>query len=103
MANAFDLDQVPTDATIAAAKEAGTAAILLYTRLVTREIVEKIFGDHWGSIVVLCEDACAWVFNGTDFATLTVTPSLDASRSGNWHGHITGGQIVGGTQMTPPG
>ena len=48
----------------------------------------------WEGInVVLCEDKCAWNFSGTDFNTLTVTPSVDASKSGNWHGHITNGVI----------
>lgn len=27
---------------------------------------------------------------------LTVTPSIDASKSGHWHGNITNGEIVGG-------
>lgn len=38
----------------------------------------------------------AWKFSGDDFATLTVTPSIDASKAGHWHGHVTGGEIVGG-------
>lgn len=36
----------------------------------------------------------AWKFEGDDFATMTVTPSLDCSASGNWHGFITAGEIV---------
>ena len=28
-----------------------------------------------------------------DFATLTLTPSIDASKSGHWHGFITAGEI----------
>jgi len=31
-----------------------------------------------------------------DFASLSVMPSLDGSRGGNWHGCITAGAIVGG-------
>ena len=38
----------------------------------------------------------AWTINGDDFATMTVTPSIDASPSGDWHGFITNGEIVGG-------
>lgn len=30
------------------------------------------------------------------FETMTVTPSLDGSAAGNWHGFITNGEIVGG-------
>jgi hypothetical protein len=45
-----------------------------------------------------CKEDVAWKFSGFDFATMSVTPSLDASKSGHWHGHITNGQIVGGIQ-----
>lgn len=54
---------------------------------------------HWP---VGCDDECAWKFSSFDFATITVTPSLDASRAGHWHGHIRGGLIVGGVQCPPP-
>jgi Family of unknown function (DUF6527) len=30
---------------------------------------------------------------GIDFARVTVTPSIDASASGHWHGFITNGEI----------
>ena len=43
--------------------------------------------------VVLTTPETAWSFVGNDFATLTVTPSIDASASGNWHGFITNGEI----------
>lgn len=33
----------------------------------------------------------AWRRNGDDFETLSVTPSVDASSSGHWHGFITNG------------
>lgn len=34
-----------------------------------------------------------WTIDGPDdFASLTVTPSIDASKAGHWHGFITGGQ-----------
>ena len=29
-----------------------------------------------------------------DFETLTLTPSIDASKDGHWHGFITAGNIV---------
>ena len=48
------------------------------------------------SIVGTKADFC-WNFQpGAPFETLTVTPSIDASASGNWHGFITNGEIVGG-------
>jgi hypothetical protein len=35
-----------------------------------------------------------WNLNGqADFATLTLTPSIDASAAGHWHGFITNGEI----------
>ena len=49
-----------------------------------------------GKSVVFTKADFAWQFRGNDFATLTVTPSLDCSSSGNWHGFITNGEIVGG-------
>lgn len=34
-----------------------------------------------------------WQRTGATFDTLTLYPSIDASKSGHWHGHITSGQI----------
>lgn len=53
-------------------------------------------GVEW--VVVPCKPEFAWKFVGHDFATISVTPSLDASAAGDWHGHITNGEIVGGEQ-----
>lgn len=48
----------------------------------------------------LCKEGCAWTIAGgiesASFETLTVTPSLDGSAGGLWHGFITNGEIVGG-------
>lgn len=39
----------------------------------------------------------AWVHaGGTEFADLSVTPSIDGSAGGMWHGYITNGEIVRG-------
>lgn len=47
-----------------------------------------------------CNPDCQWVVDGgianASFETISVTPSLDGSKGGNWHGHITAGEIVGG-------
>lgn len=44
-----------------------------------------------------CNAEAAWTPHGElDFASLTVTPSLDGSSGGLWHGFVTGGEIVGG-------
>jgi hypothetical protein len=67
-----------------------------------KEQYSIIYGDFmdgrtktkWvGKTVVMTNPDCAWKFEGNDFNTLTVTPSIDASASGNWHGFITNGEI----------
>jgi hypothetical protein len=67
--------------------------------------------DSQAGIVKACLPAAAQHFQGCNkdhqwtitggieaatFETLTVTPSLDGSAGGNWHGFITNGEIVGG-------
>lgn len=44
--------------------------------------------------LVTCRPDFAWKKKGT-WETLTVTPSIDASSSGHWHGHIQNGYITG--------
>jgi hypothetical protein len=43
--------------------------------------------------VVPMNEETAWAMSGKDFETLSVTPSIDASASGHWHGFITNGEI----------
>lgn len=47
-----------------------------------------------------CSEGTHWTIVGgidqADFASISVTPSLDGSAGGNWHGFITNGEIVGG-------
>lgn len=51
-------------------------------------------GEPWSSEVVTCNSQQGWqIASGSTFDDLTVTPSLDASASGHWHGHIQGGEI----------
>ncbi len=35
-----------------------------------------------------------WKRTGETFETLTLSPSVDASASGHWHGHITNGEVI---------
>src|ERR1700682_4757152 len=64
------------------------------------EMYEKEFGEDWNTLVVPCKPGQSWSISGsvpTDtkaaFTTdLTVTPSIDASASGHWHGTITKGE-----------
>lgn len=45
-------------------------------------------------IVNGCKPTTKWTRNNDDFASMSITPSIDASHSGHWHGHITNGAIV---------
>lgn len=52
------------------------------------------------AIVQPCNPNAKWQIAGgidaADFASISVTPSLDGSAGGLWHGFVTNGQIVGG-------
>ncbi len=54
------------------------------------------FGPPYDAIkisdVVPAKRGYAWEKSGDDFDTLTITPSLDCSASGHWHGFITAGE-----------
>jgi len=49
-----------------------------------------------------CNPDCGWTpappltVESLTFENMSVTPSLDGSAGGNWHGFITNGAIVGG-------
>jgi hypothetical protein len=67
------------------------------------EIFQKEFGgERYEMEVVPSKPEQAWSISGSvpidtkaAFITdLTVTPSIDASKSGHWHGHITNGEVV---------
>lgn len=64
------------------------------------EDVDEDFGDFSRPDVQGCSAGTHWQIAGgidaADFSTLSVTPSLDGSAGGNWHGFITNGEIVGG-------
>jgi hypothetical protein len=42
-----------------------------------------------------------WTRTGETFENLQLSPSIDASEHGHWHGWITDGRIIGGKQLTP--
>lgn len=44
--------------------------------------------------VISCKHAIAWTRAGDDFASISITPSIDASRAGHWHGFVTNGAIT---------
>lgn len=51
--------------------------------------------EHRGR-VQMCNPGSCWDVRPQDFSTMTVTPSLDGSAGGLWHGFIQNGKIAGG-------
>lgn len=64
------------------------------------EAIQAQITDGYHQLVQQCNESCGWKPAGAVesllFETLTVTPSLDGSAGGLWHGFITNGEIVGG-------
>lgn len=42
---------------------------------------------------ILGNSKTIWTLIGTSFNDLSLTPSIDASKTGHWHGHIKNGEI----------
>jgi hypothetical protein len=65
-----------------------------------RKMFDDALPETGASQVQGCNAACGWTLTGTpedaSFDTITITPSLDGSAGGLWHGYITAGEIVGG-------
>jgi hypothetical protein len=65
--------------------------------LVWEAMVDQAEKDRQFSNWQPCDQACSWAAHGAlEFESLTVTPSLDGSAGGLWHGFVTNGQITGG-------
>lgn len=62
------------------------------------DLFDAAHGEH--KMVQPCNPSQHWNIaggiDGADFASISVTPSLDGSPGGLWHGFIINGQIVGG-------
>ena len=56
-------------------------------------LIKAAIGEDKGKDAVGCNKNNAWQIGG-NFDNLTVTPSVDASASGHWHGFITNGELV---------
>jgi hypothetical protein len=56
------------------------------------DLYEREFGTDWNLSVVPCNPETKWSISGA-VENMTVTPSVDASNSGHWHGFITNGEI----------
>lgn len=66
-------------------------------RRVQREAIMAMFPNEPDrAYVQMCKPGTKWAISTDDFATMSVTPSLDGSAGGLWHGFITEGKIVGG-------
>lgn len=59
----------------------------------TSEQIKLFEGAMDHAVVVPMRQDCCWNISGKDFATMSITPSIDASPSGDWHGNITDGEI----------
>ncbi len=57
------------------------------------EVMVKFFGEDNGLTIVPCANEQCWKLDSDDFSAMTVTPSIDASQSGHWHGFIKNGEI----------
>lgn len=49
-------------------------------------------GPQYGVVPMRVD--CAWKISDRDFAAMTVTPSIDASAAGHWHGVISKGEVT---------
>lgn len=57
--------------------------------------VEAELGED--EVVQLCNPTQMWrITAGSEFADMSIQPSIDGSAGGLWHGHITNGEIAGG-------
>ena len=51
-------------------------------------IADDMKGDD---MVIGCNPLAGWSRTNDDFASMTITPSIDASAAGHWHGNFTAG------------
>ena len=58
-----------------------------------RELFNSKLGEDWNERVVPTESKSAWAILG-DFSNMTISPSIDASHSGHWHGFVTNGEAA---------
>lgn len=66
--------------------------------IVWQAMADLVDEDHEFGFWQPCNPSHNWKIAGdienATFETMTVTPSLDGSAGGLWHGHITNGQIA---------
>jgi hypothetical protein len=87
-----DLPRIPSDHPIEGLRGCGGSRLLVYEALRQIQHPDPIEGCYHN--VVMCKKSIAWNRVGDDFATMSITPSIDASASGHWHGFVTNGDIA---------
>jgi hypothetical protein len=85
------IPQLPYDYAVEELRGSRGIRALFYEAL--REMGHPNPVDAAYSEIVSCEPNCAWKRTSDDFASMSITPSIDASRSGHWHGFVTNGEI----------
>ena len=85
------LPRVPKDHPIEGLRESRGERILFHDALKEMGHPDPAEGAYHD--VVDCKATCAWQRTADDFATMSITPSIDASPAGHWHGFITAGEI----------
>ena len=67
----------------------GGAPFTLGKMRVLFEVMQAADGEEWTGRII--PPGVIWGRTGDTFETLTITPSVDASASGHWHGFVTAG------------
>lgn len=58
------------------------------------KVLVQTLGEGHGLEIVTCEKLAWTAGPALDFEHLSIAPSIDASASGHWHGHIKDGGIT---------
>jgi hypothetical protein len=66
---------------------------LMFTTTIDRDGLD-IEEQDWPNYMLRHPDDKFWRRSGTTFEDLTLSPSIDASSVGHWHGHITNGEAT---------
>lgn len=53
-----------------------------------------LIGIHEPSTLHVADGTKIWDLTGTTFDDLSLSPSVDASASGHWHGFVTDGEAI---------
>lgn len=62
--------------------------------IVTDAGMPQVIRDHLDQQTFDVPPGHLWSRQGDDFASLTLSPSIDASKAGHWHGNVTNGEVT---------